>query len=111
MNSVLPVVNFVGGFEFYIDLQGTLLGLVFMAWVLFMFITHYALLAELRKRGLDLPFMLWGSQLFFLQFDYLKNRKTLGEPRLDRLARATIAAPFVALVIILALIKLWPARA
>jgi hypothetical protein len=53
---------------------------------------HWALLIGLKRRGLYLPVLLWGHQLFFLQFEYLKGRRPYRSRGLDFLARSTLVA-------------------
>jgi hypothetical protein len=92
------------------DPIGAIAGIVFMVSMFYTFVAHYSLIGELKKKGVDVPIMLWGFQLFFLQFEYLKNRDELGDRKSDFLARSAIVAPFIGLGAVLAAFVIWPGR-
>jgi hypothetical protein len=85
---------------------GVVLLMAGFATFLYAVASHLVLLIVLKKRGLYLPFLLWGNQIFFLQFEYLKGRGPYRSRRLDLVARSTLLAPFVGIALVFAGLKI-----
>ena len=92
------------------DLIGAIAALICMACWIYAVVAHLSLIGELKRKGVELSLMLWGSQLFFLQFEYLKNRAEFGDSKLDFLARSALVVPFIGLAAVLAAFVIWPGR-
>ncbi|GMU65296.1 MAG: hypothetical protein AMXMBFR36_15700 [Acidobacteriota bacterium] len=84
------------------DLGDAIAMSIFAASWIYAFVAHYALIGALRRRGASVSYLLWGSQLFLLQFEYLRSRGQSRESKLTWLARSAIVAPFIGLGTLLA---------
>ena len=92
------------------DPIGAIAALICMACCIYAGVAHLSLIGELKRKGVELDVMLWGSHIFFLQFEYLKRRDEIGDSKMDSLARSALVAPFIGLAAVLAAFVIWPGR-
>ena len=84
----------------YVDLPGLARGLLFCAVIGWAFFAHYSLIGEIKKRGGEVRWYLYGQALF-IEIAYLKSGD-FRTKKLDFLAYSSIVcfvAPFLTLIL------------
>jgi len=84
-----------------------MLALVAMGVGLYAAISRFWLIGELKRRGVKMS-VLFSTSFFYLEYQYLKHRKAIGDLRLDWIVLSSFLAPAVFVLLLVAHFRFWP---
>lgn len=97
----------LSGWIYCPDPLQAVVALVALAVGLYAAISHLWLIGELKRRGVNMS-ALFSTTFLYLEYQYLKHRKAIGDPRLDRIALSSFLAPALFVLLLVALFRFWP---